>query len=70
MMYQFGVVESKSATFPIEKARHLLDDSFLESQSPARHNPANASFTNGLSLGQPEFYFVNLSRFTDVISLM
>ncbi|XP_062409500.1 ras-specific guanine nucleotide-releasing factor RalGPS1-like isoform X1 [Sardina pilchardus] len=50
MMYQFGVVESKSATLPFEKARHLLDDSFLESQSPARHHPANASFTNGLSL--------------------
>ncbi|XP_063065975.1 ras-specific guanine nucleotide-releasing factor RalGPS1-like isoform X4 [Engraulis encrasicolus] len=50
MMYQFAVSESKSATFPIEKARHLLDDSFLESHSPARHHPANASFTNGLSL--------------------
>uniref|UniRef100_H2UEW7 Ral GEF with PH domain and SH3 binding motif 1 n=1 Tax=Takifugu rubripes TaxID=31033 RepID=H2UEW7_TAKRU len=25
---------SRSATFPIEKPRHLLDDSFLESQSP------------------------------------
>ncbi|XP_076139768.1 ras-specific guanine nucleotide-releasing factor RalGPS1-like isoform X4 [Alosa pseudoharengus] len=57
MMYQFGVVESKSATLPFEKARHLLDDSFLESQSPARHNPANASFTNGLSLDSSESSF-------------
>uniref|UniRef100_A0A671XV06 Ral GEF with PH domain and SH3 binding motif 1 n=1 Tax=Sparus aurata TaxID=8175 RepID=A0A671XV06_SPAAU len=30
---------NKSATFPIEKARHLLDDSFLESQSPVRNDP-------------------------------
>ncbi|XP_062409506.1 ras-specific guanine nucleotide-releasing factor RalGPS1-like isoform X5 [Sardina pilchardus] len=57
MMYQFGVVESKSATLPFEKARHLLDDSFLESQSPARHHPANASFTNGLSLDSSESSF-------------
>ncbi|XP_042565311.1 ras-specific guanine nucleotide-releasing factor RalGPS1-like isoform X2 [Clupea harengus] len=57
MMYQFGIAESKSATFPIEKARHLLDDSFLESQSPARPNPANASFTNGLALDSSESSF-------------
>lgn len=47
MMCQFSVVESKSATFPTEKPRHLLDDSVLEPHSPAR-GPA---LTNGLSLG-------------------
>ncbi|KAI4872426.1 hypothetical protein NFI96_017755 [Prochilodus magdalenae] len=51
MMWQFGMVESKSATFPVEKPRHLLDDSFLESQSPARNNPNNSSVSNGISIG-------------------
>uniref|UniRef100_A0A667Y136 Ral GEF with PH domain and SH3 binding motif 1 n=1 Tax=Myripristis murdjan TaxID=586833 RepID=A0A667Y136_9TELE len=51
MMCQYGMSESKSATFPIEKARHLLDDSFLESQSPARNDPHSTSLSNGLSLG-------------------
>ncbi|XP_056603170.1 ras-specific guanine nucleotide-releasing factor RalGPS1 isoform X2 [Triplophysa dalaica] len=51
MMWQFGVVESKSATFPIEKPRHLLDDSFLESQSPARNNPQSSLVSNGVSIG-------------------
>lgn len=51
MMWQLGVVESKSATFPIEKPRHLLDDSFLESQSPARNNPHSSSVSNGISIG-------------------
>uniref|UniRef100_A0A672KEM3 Ral GEF with PH domain and SH3 binding motif 1 n=1 Tax=Sinocyclocheilus grahami TaxID=75366 RepID=A0A672KEM3_SINGR len=41
----------KSATFPIEKPRHLLDDSFLESQSPARNNPHSSSVSNGISRG-------------------
>ncbi|XP_028828800.1 ras-specific guanine nucleotide-releasing factor RalGPS1 isoform X1 [Denticeps clupeoides] len=57
MMCQFGVVESKSATFPIEKPRHLLDDSFLEFQSPARNNVPNSSVSNGLSLGSSESSF-------------
>ncbi|XP_064891378.1 ras-specific guanine nucleotide-releasing factor RalGPS1 isoform X3 [Columba livia] len=50
MMCQFSVVESKSATFPTEKPRHLLDDSVLEPHSPAR-GPA---LTNGLSLDSSE----------------
>lgn len=56
MMCQLSVVESKSATFPSEKARHLLDDSVLESRSP-RRGPAltsSAAVTNGLSLGSSE----------------
>uniref|UniRef100_A0A7N6FBB3 Ras-specific guanine nucleotide-releasing factor RalGPS1 n=1 Tax=Anabas testudineus TaxID=64144 RepID=A0A7N6FBB3_ANATE len=44
-------LESRSATFPIEKARHLLDDSFLESQSPVRNDPHSMSVSNGLSPG-------------------
>ncbi|KAG9354588.1 hypothetical protein JZ751_001301 [Albula glossodonta] len=51
MMCQFSVVESKSATFPTEKPRHLLDDSFLESHSPARNHTHNSVFTNGMSRG-------------------
>uniref|UniRef100_A0A8D3CIN6 Ras-specific guanine nucleotide-releasing factor RalGPS1 n=1 Tax=Scophthalmus maximus TaxID=52904 RepID=A0A8D3CIN6_SCOMX len=43
MMCQYGMSESRSATFPIEKARHLLDDSFLESQSPVRNHPHSTS---------------------------
>lgn len=51
-MCQFSVVESKSATFPTEKPRHLLDDSVLESHSPARGHAPNSHFTNGLSIGK------------------
>ncbi|XP_067339305.1 ras-specific guanine nucleotide-releasing factor RalGPS1-like isoform X3 [Channa argus] len=54
MMCQYGMSESRSATFPIEKARHLLDDSFLESQSPVRNDPHSTSVSNGLSLGSSE----------------
>lgn len=56
MMCQYGMSESKSATFPIEKPRHLLDDSFLESQSPARNDPHSMSVSNGLSLGATASY--------------
>lgn len=54
MMCQLSVVESKSATFPSEKARHLLDDSVLESRSPRRGLAltSSAAITNGLSLGK------------------
>ncbi|XP_010565213.1 ras-specific guanine nucleotide-releasing factor RalGPS1 isoform X2 [Haliaeetus albicilla] len=54
MMCQFSVVESKSATFPTEKPRHLLDDSVLESHSPARSHALNSLFTNGLSIDSSE----------------
>ncbi|KAG7253412.1 hypothetical protein CRUP_002778, partial [Coryphaenoides rupestris] len=50
MMCQYGMSESKSATFSTGKARHLLDDSFLESQSPVRTDPQSTSVSNGLSL--------------------
>lgn len=54
MMCQLSVVESKSATFPSEKARHLLDDSVLESRSPRRGLAlaSSSAVTNGLSLGK------------------
>ncbi|XP_073496374.1 ras-specific guanine nucleotide-releasing factor RalGPS1 isoform X5 [Phyllobates terribilis] len=54
VMCQFSVVESKSATFPSEKQRHLLDDSVLESQSPAKNNTQTSAFTNGISVGSSE----------------
>ncbi|KAM4020256.1 ras-specific guanine nucleotide-releasing factor RalGPS1 isoform 3-T5 [Anomaloglossus baeobatrachus] len=54
VMCQFSVVESKSATFPSEKQRHLLDDSVLESQSPAKSNAQTSAFTNGVSIGSSE----------------
>ncbi|KAG9477619.1 hypothetical protein GDO78_012897 [Eleutherodactylus coqui] len=54
VMCQFSVVESKSATFPSEKQRHLLDDSVLESQSPAKNNTQTSVFTNGISIGSSE----------------
>ncbi|XP_032334360.1 ras-specific guanine nucleotide-releasing factor RalGPS1 isoform X1 [Camelus ferus] len=56
MMCQLSVVESKSATFPSEKARHLLDDSVLESRSPRRGLALTSSsaVTNGLSFGSSE----------------
>ncbi|GAA6102859.1 ras-specific guanine nucleotide-releasing factor RalGPS1 isoform X2 [Tachysurus ichikawai] len=57
-MCQFGVAESKSATFSVkEKARHLLDDSFLESHSPIRNHTHDSVFTNGISLGSRESFF-------------
>ncbi|XP_042686568.1 ras-specific guanine nucleotide-releasing factor RalGPS1 isoform X5 [Centrocercus urophasianus] len=54
MMCQFSVVESKSATFPTERPRHLLDDSVLESQSPTRSHILNSLFTNGISIDSSE----------------
>lgn len=54
LMCQLSVVESKSATFPSEKGRHLLDDSVLESRSPRRALAASSAATNGLSLGSSE----------------
>uniref|UniRef100_A0A8C3V7X8 Ras-specific guanine nucleotide-releasing factor RalGPS1 n=1 Tax=Catharus ustulatus TaxID=91951 RepID=A0A8C3V7X8_CATUS len=51
MMCQLSVVESKSATFPTERPRHLLDDSVLECHSPARGHAAGARLANGLSIG-------------------
>uniref|UniRef100_A0A6Q2X7I8 Ras-GEF domain-containing protein n=1 Tax=Esox lucius TaxID=8010 RepID=A0A6Q2X7I8_ESOLU len=39
---QMKCVCSRSATFP--KPRHLLDDSFLEAQSPARNDPHSISW--------------------------
>ncbi|RVE65546.1 hypothetical protein OJAV_G00117560 [Oryzias javanicus] len=50
MMCQYGMSQSRSATFTIDKERHLLDGSFLESQSPARRDPHTTSVSNGLSL--------------------
>uniref|UniRef100_A0AAZ3SDX7 Ras-specific guanine nucleotide-releasing factor RalGPS1 n=1 Tax=Oncorhynchus tshawytscha TaxID=74940 RepID=A0AAZ3SDX7_ONCTS len=58
VMMAYGMVESKSATFPIEKPRHLLDDSFLESQSPARNDPHSMAISNGMSLGTPHTHLI------------
>ncbi|XP_009890599.1 PREDICTED: ras-specific guanine nucleotide-releasing factor RalGPS1 isoform X2 [Charadrius vociferus] len=54
MMCQLSVVESKSATFPTERPRHLLDDSVLEPHSPARGHPLGALLANGLSRDSSE----------------
>ncbi|XP_064164760.1 ras-specific guanine nucleotide-releasing factor RalGPS1-like [Anguilla rostrata] len=54
MMCMFSLVESKSATFPIDKPRHLLDDSFLESHSPSWNPSHSSEYTNGLSLGSSQ----------------
>ncbi|XP_068770519.1 ras-specific guanine nucleotide-releasing factor RalGPS1 isoform X2 [Struthio camelus] len=54
MMCQLSVVESKSATFPTEKPRHLLDDSVLESHSPARNHMLSSVFSNGISIDSSE----------------
>ncbi|XP_028918437.1 ras-specific guanine nucleotide-releasing factor RalGPS1 isoform X2 [Ornithorhynchus anatinus] len=54
LLCQFSVVESKSATFPSEKPRHLLDDSVLESPSPGRNLTLNPAVTNGVSIGSSE----------------
>ncbi|TRY57255.1 hypothetical protein DNTS_003310 [Danionella cerebrum] len=54
MMWHLGLVESKSATFPIDKPRHLLDDSLLEAQSPGRNS---ASVSNGIARGSSQSSF-------------
>ncbi|XP_075885579.1 ras-specific guanine nucleotide-releasing factor RalGPS1-like [Nelusetta ayraudi] len=56
-MYQHGMSESRSASFPVEKTRHLLDDSFLESQSPTPNDPRSTSVSNGLTLGSSSSSF-------------
>ncbi|XP_059849844.1 ras-specific guanine nucleotide-releasing factor RalGPS1 isoform X2 [Hypanus sabinus] len=53
VMCQLSVVESRSATFPTERPRHLLDDSVLESHSPAK-NQETSIFSNGVSIGSSE----------------
>uniref|UniRef100_UPI00398E5238 ras-specific guanine nucleotide-releasing factor RalGPS1-like isoform X2 n=1 Tax=Pristiophorus japonicus TaxID=55135 RepID=UPI00398E5238 len=53
VMCQLSVAESKSATFPTERPRHLLDDSVLESHSPAKNQECSI-FSNGVSLGSSE----------------
>ncbi|XP_062929500.1 ras-specific guanine nucleotide-releasing factor RalGPS1-like isoform X4 [Mobula hypostoma] len=53
VMCQLSVVESRSATFPTERPRHLLDDSVLESHSPAK-NQDTSIFSNGVSIGSSE----------------
>lgn len=53
VMCQLSVVESRSATFPTERPRHLLDDSVLESHSPAKNQEAPI-FANGVSIGSSE----------------
>ncbi|XP_004075081.1 ras-specific guanine nucleotide-releasing factor RalGPS1 [Oryzias latipes] len=50
MMCQYGMSQSRSVTFTIDKERHLLDGSFIESQSPARRDPYSTSVSNNLSL--------------------
>lgn len=57
VMCQLSVAESKGATFPTEKPRHLLDDSLLESHSPATNLSQNRVFSNGTSLGSSESSF-------------
>uniref|UniRef100_A0A672K119 Ras-specific guanine nucleotide-releasing factor RalGPS1-like n=1 Tax=Sinocyclocheilus grahami TaxID=75366 RepID=A0A672K119_SINGR len=70
MMCQFGVVESKSATFPAkEKARHLLDDSFLESHSPVRNHTHDSVFTNGVSLGTAVYSYCTHSHISVFVPL-
>ncbi|XP_041339766.1 ras-specific guanine nucleotide-releasing factor RalGPS1 isoform X2 [Pyrgilauda ruficollis] len=54
MMCQLSVVESKSATFPTERPRHLLDDSVLEGHSPARGHAPSTRLANGLSIDSSE----------------
>ncbi|XP_078406054.1 ras-specific guanine nucleotide-releasing factor RalGPS1-like isoform X1 [Cetorhinus maximus] len=53
VMCQLSVIESKSATFPTERPRHLLDDSVLEGHSPAK-NQESSIFSNGVSIGSSE----------------
>ena len=45
-------VEFKSATFPNAGSRHLLDDSVLESHTPARGQTESSTLSSGISLGK------------------
>ncbi|XP_012694995.1 ras-specific guanine nucleotide-releasing factor RalGPS2 isoform X2 [Clupea harengus] len=47
-------VEFKSATFPNAGSRHLLDDSVLESHTPARGQTESSTLSSGISLGSSE----------------
>ncbi|XP_074702391.1 ras-specific guanine nucleotide-releasing factor RalGPS1 isoform X2 [Strix aluco] len=53
-MCPLSVVESRSATFPPERPRHLLDDSVLEPHSPARGHALASRLANGLSTDSSE----------------
>uniref|UniRef100_A0AAR2J6C9 Ras-GEF domain-containing protein n=1 Tax=Pygocentrus nattereri TaxID=42514 RepID=A0AAR2J6C9_PYGNA len=64
------MVESKSATFSAkEKARHLLDDSFLESHSPVRNHTHDSVFTNGISLVSLAFFLTLLYECSSLSSI-
>ncbi|XP_061589221.1 ras-specific guanine nucleotide-releasing factor RalGPS1-like [Cololabis saira] len=57
VMCEASMAASRSATFPTQKCRHLLDDSFLEG-SPARNNEPQSSYAaNGLSLSSSQSSF-------------
>uniref|UniRef100_A0AAY4CYE9 Ral GEF with PH domain and SH3 binding motif 2 n=1 Tax=Denticeps clupeoides TaxID=299321 RepID=A0AAY4CYE9_9TELE len=50
-IHKMNTVEFKSATFPNAGSRHLLDDSVLESHSPARGHAESSTLSSGISLG-------------------
>ncbi|XP_028817130.1 ras-specific guanine nucleotide-releasing factor RalGPS2 isoform X1 [Denticeps clupeoides] len=53
-IHKMNTVEFKSATFPNAGSRHLLDDSVLESHSPARGHAESSTLSSGISLGSSE----------------
>ncbi|KAL1022519.1 hypothetical protein UPYG_G00028770 [Umbra pygmaea] len=53
-IHKMNTVEFKSATFPNAGSRHLLDDSVMESHTPARGHAESSTLSSGISLGSSE----------------
>ncbi|XP_024277515.1 ras-specific guanine nucleotide-releasing factor RalGPS2 isoform X3 [Oncorhynchus nerka] len=53
-IHKMNTVEFKSATFPNAGSRHLLDDSVMESHTPARGQAESSTLSSGISLGSSE----------------
>uniref|UniRef100_A0A674EZM3 Ral GEF with PH domain and SH3 binding motif 2 n=1 Tax=Salmo trutta TaxID=8032 RepID=A0A674EZM3_SALTR len=49
-IHKMNTVEFKSATFPNAGSRHLLDDSVMESHTPARGQAESSTLSSGISL--------------------
>uniref|UniRef100_A0A8C9TCG7 Ral GEF with PH domain and SH3 binding motif 2 n=1 Tax=Scleropages formosus TaxID=113540 RepID=A0A8C9TCG7_SCLFO len=53
-IHKVNTTEFKSATFPNAGSRHLLDDSVMESHTPARGQAESSTLSSGISLGSSE----------------
>uniref|UniRef100_A0A8C9TV93 Ral GEF with PH domain and SH3 binding motif 2 n=1 Tax=Scleropages formosus TaxID=113540 RepID=A0A8C9TV93_SCLFO len=59
-IHKVNTTEFKSATFPNAGSRHLLDDSVMESHTPARGQAESSTLSSGISLGLSHSLFFSI----------